>query len=171
VAPPDTKLGSSAAPEKQGEFRMTSGPTKEIRVCIDVDDLERAVAFYRDVFGLAPGRRLGVDWVEMLGAAAPIDLLCTPAGTAPLPMSPSVRRDFARHWTPVHIDFVVTDLDATVKRAVSGGATLDREVQDRSYGRMANLSDPFGNGLCIIEMNSRGYDALAEEPERLQPAK
>jgi predicted enzyme related to lactoylglutathione lyase len=150
---------------------MTDEPVKQIRVCIDVDNLDRALAFYRDVFGLAPGRRLGTDWVEMLGAAAAIDLLCTPAGTPPLPKSPTVRRDFARHWTPVHVDFVVSDLDATVKRALRAGATLDREVQDRPYGRMANLADPFGNGLCVIEMNSRGYDALVEEPEEIRAAK
>jgi predicted enzyme related to lactoylglutathione lyase len=141
---------------------MTAEPAKEIRVCIDVDDLNRAVAFYGDVFGLAPGRRLGTDWVEMLGAVVPIDLLATPAGTRPLPNEPAVRREFARHWTPVHVDFVVSDLDATVKRAVACGATLDREVQDCPYGRLANLADPFGNGLCVIEMNSRGYDALVD---------
>jgi len=150
---------------------MTTETVKEIRVCIDVDDLDRGVAFYRDVFGLAPGRRLGVDWVEMLGAAAALDLLCTSAGTAPVPKDPSVRRNFARHWTPVHIDFVVTDLDAAVKRALASGATLDREVQDCSYGRMANLADPFGNGLCIIEMNTRGYDALVEDPKQVGAAK
>lgn len=148
-----------------------SDQTKEIRVCIDVADLDRAVAFYRDVFGLVPGRRLGTDWVEMLGAVAPIDLLGTPGGTAPVPKNRSVRRNFGRHWTPVHVDFVVSDLDATVNRAVAAGATLDREVQVRPYGRMANLADPFGNGLCILEMNSRGYDALADEPERVEASK
>ena len=140
-------------------------------MCIDVDDIDRAVAFYRDVFGLVPGRRLGADWVEMLGAVAPIDLLVTPGGTAPLPSQPSVRRDFGRHWTPVHVDFVVSDLDASVKSAVAAGATLDREVQSRPYGRLANLADPFGNGLCILEMNSRGYDALVDEPEQIRATK
>jgi predicted enzyme related to lactoylglutathione lyase len=164
VLEPDAKFGSIAANETHG-FPVASDLPKEIRVCIDVDDVDRAVAFYREVFGLEPGRRLGTDWVEMLGAAAPIDLLATPGGTEPLPNRPSVRREFVRHWTPVHVDFVVSDLDATVKRAVASGATLDREMQVRPYGRMANLADPFGNGLCILEMNSRGYDALADEPE------
>jgi predicted enzyme related to lactoylglutathione lyase len=147
---------------------MISDRPKEIRVCIDVGDVDRAVAFYRDVFGLVVGRRLGADWAEMLGAIAPIDLLGTPGGTAPLPSHPSVRRDFGRHWTPVHVDFLVENIDAVVARAVAAGATLDREVQSRPYGRMANLADPFGNGLCILEMNSRGYDALADEPEQIR---
>ena len=44
-----------------------------LRVCIDVEDLEKGIAFYRDALGLTPGRRLGHSWVEMLGAPAPID--------------------------------------------------------------------------------------------------
>jgi catechol 2,3-dioxygenase-like lactoylglutathione lyase family enzyme len=31
----------------------------QLRVCIDVGDLEKGIAFYRDALGLAPGRRLG----------------------------------------------------------------------------------------------------------------
>jgi predicted enzyme related to lactoylglutathione lyase len=138
---------------------------KQIRICIDVDDLDRGIVFYRDVFGLTPGRRLGKNWVEMLGAQVVIDLLRTPAGTVASPSLPSVKRDFSRHWTPVHLDFVVDDLDVAVKRAIEAGATLDREVQDRPFGRMANMADPFGHGLCLLQMNARGYDALLEEPE------
>lgn len=138
---------------------------KEIRICIDVDDLERGIAFYRDVLGLTPGRRLGKDWVEMLGAGAVIDLLRTPTGTPASAAIPSVRRDFSRHWTPVHLDFVVPDLDEAIARATKAGATLDREVQVRTYGRMANMADPFGHGFCLLQMNGRGYDALLDRPE------
>lgn len=138
---------------------------REIRVCIDVDDLDRAIAFYSSVLDLRPGRRLGEHWVEMLGATSVIDLLGTPAGTAPSPSLPQTQRRFDRHWTPVHLDFVVDDIDAAVRRALAAGATLDREVQPRPYGRMANLADPFGHGLCFLEMNEKGYDALVEQVE------
>lgn len=140
---------------------------KELRVCIDVNDIERAIRFYRDGLGLQPGRRLGKDWSEMLGATSPIDLLCTPAGTAPSKMLPSAQRTFDRHWTPVHLDFVVDDVEAAVARALAAGATMDRDVQDRPYGRMANLADPFGHGICLLEMNERGYEALLDTPETL----
>lgn len=136
---------------------------KEIRVCIDVDDMDRAVAFYGGVLGLTPGRRLGDAWVEMLGAAAPIDLLRARPGSAPSAALEGTARSYARHWTPVHLDFVVDDLDDVVARACAAGATLDREVQERPFGRMANLADPFGHGLCILQMNERGYDALLDE--------
>jgi len=136
---------------------------REIRVCIDVADMERAIAFYGDVLGLTPGRRLGDHWVEMLGATAPIDLLRSRAGSTPSAALPDARRDYARHWTPIHLDFVVDDLDAVLRRACAAGGTLDREVQERPFGRMANIADPFGHGLCILQMNERGYDALLDD--------
>jgi predicted enzyme related to lactoylglutathione lyase len=69
-------------------------------------------------------------------------------------------RNYRRHWTPVHIDLVVEDLDAALRRALAAGAALDREVQSKKWGRLANLADPFGNGLCLLEMRGRGYDEL-----------
>ena len=45
-------------------------PMPDLRVCIDVDDLERGLAFYTRALGLAPGRRAGSGWVDFLGAAA-----------------------------------------------------------------------------------------------------
>ena len=138
---------------------------KEIRVCIDVDDLDRGIAFYGEVLGLRPGRRLGEGWVEMLGATSPIDLLAVRAGSSAGPALPEAKRSYERHWTPVHLDFVVDDIEAAVRAAVAAGAKLDRAIQDRPFGRMANLGDPFGHGICLLQMNARGYDALLDDPE------
>jgi predicted enzyme related to lactoylglutathione lyase len=55
----------------------------------------------------------------------------------------------------------VADLDAVVARLVALGATLDRPVQTREYGRMANLADPFGNGFDLIEFSGPGYDRVS----------
>jgi catechol 2,3-dioxygenase-like lactoylglutathione lyase family enzyme len=132
----------------------------ELRICIDVDDLERGIAFYSQGLGLRTGRRLGNDWVELLGAGSPIDLLANLADTAPLGESHPQRRDYARHWTPVHLDFVVAGIEAVVEKLVSAGATLERPIQERKWGRMANLADPFGHGLDLLEFKGRGYDEL-----------
>jgi predicted enzyme related to lactoylglutathione lyase len=129
-----------------------------LRICIDVDDLERAIAFYSGL-GLAVGRRFAPEWVEMIGAMAPIDLLVKPPRSRATPAAVSTR-DYARHWTPVHLDFVVTDLDQALERALQVGAVLEREVQRAAWGRMANLADPFGHGVCLIEFSGRGYDEL-----------
>jgi len=71
-----------------------------------------------------------------------------------------VTRDFGRHWTPVHVDFIVANLDEMVARLCGLGASLDREIQIREYGRMANMADPFGNGFDLIEFSGPGYDNL-----------
>jgi catechol 2,3-dioxygenase-like lactoylglutathione lyase family enzyme len=133
----------------------------ELRACIDVDDLDKAIAFYTQTLGLKLGRRLGSDWAELLGATSPIDLLAKPAGS---PASPNaaLARDYRRHWTPVHLDFTVTGLEEVVRRAQAAGATLERAIQEREWGRMANLADPFGHGFCLLEFKGRGYDTLLE---------
>jgi predicted enzyme related to lactoylglutathione lyase len=131
----------------------------QLRLCIDVDDLDRGLRFYAEAFGLRPGRRYGAEWAELLGAFAPIDLIANAAGTAPVPGAPGAR-SYARHWTPVHLDIVVLDIETAVERAVRAGAALERPVQTRAWGRLANLADPFGHGLCLLEFQGRGYDEL-----------
>jgi catechol 2,3-dioxygenase-like lactoylglutathione lyase family enzyme len=134
----------------------------ELRVCIDVQELEPAIAFYTRALGLRLGRRRGSQWAELLGASSPVDLLAKPPGTAAAPGC-DARRDYQRHWTPVHLDFVVADIDAAVAQALAAGARLDREVQVQEWGRMANLADPFGHGLCLLEFRGTGYDAVLAE--------
>ena len=132
----------------------------KLLVNIDVPELERAIAFYTRAFELKVGRRFGREAVELLGGSAPIYLLVKAAGTAPAPGAAA--RDYARHWTPVHLDVVVPDLEAALRRAREAGATLEQPVQERSWGRMANLADPFGHGICILQFSARGYDAIAD---------
>lgn len=131
-----------------------------ILVNIDVPDLEAAIDFYGRAFGLTLHRRLGPGAAEMLGASAPIYLLQKAAGT---PAAGAVRqpRDYARHWTPVHLDVVVDDVDDAVARAVDAGARLEDPAASHDWGRIAHLSDPFGHGICIMQFLGRGYDALA----------
>jgi predicted enzyme related to lactoylglutathione lyase len=69
-------------------------------------------------------------------------------------------RRYGRHWTPVHPDIVVDDVDAAVARAVGAGAKLEAPAKDTAYGRIAMLADPFGHGFCLLQFNRQGYDAL-----------
>ena len=118
------------------------------------------IAFYCDGLGLALKRRLSPSWVELAGANLPIFLLGNRKPTANLGGT-QIQRDFARHWTPVHLDFIVPELDAAVARLTRLGATLDRPIQLAEYGRMANMADPFGNGFDLIEFSGSGYDAVS----------
>jgi catechol 2,3-dioxygenase-like lactoylglutathione lyase family enzyme len=128
-------------------------------VNIDVDDLEKGTRFYCDGLGLKVGRRFD-GWIELVGSSSPLYLLPKPAGSAISPADDQ-KRDYARHWTPVHLDFVVPDIGEALRRARIAGATLERDVTNHAYGRLALLSDPFGNGFCLIEFRGRGYDEIA----------
>ena len=85
-------------------------------------------------------------------------LLAKAAGSQGAPGSP---RGYRRHWTPIHLDFIVADLDAAVTRAIAAGATLEQPACARPWGRIAMLADPFGHGFCLIELSEQGYDAIA----------
>lgn len=124
---------------------------------IDVPDIAAAERFYVEAFGLAVGRRFGADVVEILGWPVPLYLLRKVAGT--IGAGAQVRA-YERHWTPVHADVVVPDLDAATARAVHAGARVEHGPQAVAFGRIARLADPFGNGFCLIEFSARGYDAL-----------
>ena len=132
----------------------------EVHAYIDVADLERGIAFYCDGLNLTLRRRLSPSWVELAGANLPIFLLGNRKPTANLGGT-QIQRNFARHWTPVHLDFIVPEFDAAVARLTGLGATLDRPIQLAEYGRMANMADPFGNGFDLIEFSGSGYDAVS----------
>jgi predicted enzyme related to lactoylglutathione lyase len=131
-----------------------------VLVNVDVDDLEKATRFYTEVFGLSIGRRFGPYATELLGGGAPIYLLVKKAETPPFPGA-SQLRSYQRHWTPVHIDFAVDDIDQMLARAEAAGATREGPVKDHKWGRIAMLADPFGNGFCLIQFSALGYDAVA----------
>lgn len=130
----------------------------ELLLNIDVPDLAAAEAFYVSAFELRPARRFGDDAVELLGANASLYLLHKPAGGI---ATGDAKRDYARHWTPLHCDLVVDDLDATLLRAVAAGATQEGAVRETAWGRIVQLADPFGHGWCLIRFSARGYDAIA----------
>ena len=127
---------------------------------IDVPDIAAGEHFYTSALGLIVGRRLGDDIVELLGSDVPIYLIRKPAGSAIGPNGGDFRR-YNRHWTPVHPDFTVDDLDSAIARAIASGAVQEGETITLPYGTQAMFADPFGNGFCLIAFNTRGYDAIA----------
>jgi predicted enzyme related to lactoylglutathione lyase len=127
-------------------------------VNIDVDDLEYAIEFYRDALELKVARRFGTTAAEMVGGTAPIYLLQKKSGTPAFKDGPP--RDYARHWTPVHLDFVVADIKKALENAKEAGARVEGPMRTEKWGHIAFLSDPFGNGFCIIEFIGRGYDEI-----------
>jgi predicted enzyme related to lactoylglutathione lyase len=134
-------------------------PMPKLSINIDVDDLEKGVGFYRAAVGLTPVRRFGSAAVELVGAEVPVYLLLKGPSTPPFPGA-AARRDFGRHWTPVHVDFIVDDIGHALGQAVAAGARAESEVESYQWGRMVLMADPFGNGFCLIELDARGYAAM-----------
>lgn len=133
----------------------------EFLVNLDVDDLETAIRFYGTAFGLRVGRRFGATGVEMLGGPAPIFLLVKAAGIS-ASSATSQRRRYDRHWTPVHLDFVVEEIEPAVQKALVAGARLEQPISTHTWGRLALMADPFGHGFCFVQFLGRGYDEIAE---------
>lgn len=124
---------------------------------IDVPEIATAEAFYTAAFGLQPGRRFGADGLELLGLEAPVYLLAKPEGSLGTGESP---RSYARHWTPLHCDLSVDDLDAALARAVAAGAVQEGATRDAKWGRLVQIADPYGHGWCLIQFQGLGYDEI-----------
>jgi predicted enzyme related to lactoylglutathione lyase len=128
---------------------------------IDVEDLQKAIGFYQAAFGLKVGRRFGASGVEMLGGPTSIYLLLKEADTA-ASSTTGRRRSYGRHWTPVHLDFVVDEIESAVQAAVAAGARLEAAISTAKWGKLALMADPFGHGFCFVQFIGRGYDEIAE---------
>jgi predicted enzyme related to lactoylglutathione lyase len=136
-------------------------PCTELLVNIDVPDLSQAEQFYTAAFGFTVGRRFGASGVELTGASSRIYLLQKAPGSQAT-SSASSTRNYDRHWSPVHLDMVVEDIDTAVQRALDAGAVLERPVQTSVWGRLALMADPFGHGFCLVQFLGRGYDEISE---------
>lgn len=134
----------------------------ELHAYIEVTTTEAGIAFYCDGLGLTLKRRLSPRWTELSGTSAPLFLLANLPPVADLGET-TAPRDYRRHWTPVHLDFCVSDLDTVLARLLAKGGRLDRPVKQRDYGRIANMADPFGNGFDLVEFSGSGYDAVSRD--------
>jgi predicted enzyme related to lactoylglutathione lyase len=121
-------------------------------VNIDVPEIAPAVEFYTRALGLTHSRTLDGDTAELTGASATIYLLLRNPGTPPIGR-PFVQRSYARHWTPVHFDVVVADVDAAAARAIAAGARRETGHIDWRGSRCVSFGDPFGHGFCFIQFD------------------
>lgn len=131
-------------------------------VNIDVPQLRPAIQFYTSALGLRLSRIIDQDVAELTGGSCEIYLLAHAAGSEPARSVADSRR-YWRHWTPVHIDFVVDDIQAGAKQALDAGAIQQSECIDWRGSKCITFSDPFGHGFCLIQFARETYsdDAAA----------
>jgi uncharacterized glyoxalase superfamily protein PhnB len=136
-----------------------SGPaatTVRVVVNIDVPELAPAIAFYEQAIGAKLQRLLDDDVAELAYGASLLYLLRKPTKSVATPTGGL--REPGRHWTPVHVDFVVDDIDAAVARALRAGAVRESARIDWRGAKCVTFADPFGHGFCLIEFSGDGYE-------------
>lgn len=124
---------------------------KLFRIILQVDNLDKASAFYADLLG-DPGRRIPrasrhyIDCGPVILALVDV----TAGGEQPKPL-------------PDYIYFAVGDLDKVYERARRLGCLSDEDVHGASAGeivvrpwgeRSFYVADPWGNGLCFVDENT-----------------
>ncbi len=131
-------------------------------VNIDVPDLTRGIAFYRDGLGFTLLRTLfGGAVAELDADGTRLYLIEAEAGSNAVP-GEAAPRTYGPHWTPVHLDVVVDELEPALARALAAGATRSGTDPDRDWGTVIPLRDPFGHGVCLIQFREGGYDQVAD---------
>jgi predicted enzyme related to lactoylglutathione lyase len=102
-----------------------------------VSDMDRAVAFYRDVLELEVQHRSGDEWSQL--AAGPIQVGLHGAGSSPV-------------RTGGTLAFTVPDLDAAKAKLASRGVVVGHEGGGDGRGpRFVEFDDPDGNVLALFE--------------------
>ena len=117
---------------------------------IGVDDLERAVRFYRDGLGLPTEGIVGTEFeygaVAFFPLQAGVQLALWPrasiARDTGLPVSPAASTEF----TLGHNVASQAEVDAVMEQARSAGATIVKEAHDTFWGGYSGyFSDPDGH--------------------------
>ncbi|MEE9322303.1 MAG: VOC family protein [Granulosicoccus sp.] len=120
----------------------------KVSVSIDVSDLKKAETFYVEALGCKKVRDQGANMVVLSVENSDLYLLEKEPGTKPLRSSDAVR-DYERHWTPVHLDFICDNVDELVSKILALGG-LHEGGDSGDWGSIAYCADPFGNGFCVI---------------------
>ena len=129
---------------------------------VDVPDTEAGIRFYTSGLGFKLQRTLfNRSVAELTLGTSKIYLIEHPPGTEAIPGLRRART-YERHWTPVHLDLIVEDVDRAVAQAIAAGAARSGEQTSYSWGKLAPLSDPFGHGFCLLQFSDMGYGAVAD---------
>ena len=121
-----------------------------VSICIDVSDVDKATRFYAEVLACKiKTRKEGSAELETENST--IHLIQKEERSNPLPIG-TAARDYTRHWTPVHLDFHVKDIDRAISLVPEFGGVLEGK-QTGDWGVAAFCADPFGNGFCLINIH------------------
>jgi len=129
--------------------RTSDGGRARVNLSIDVPELEAGLRFYAAVFGFVEKARPFPTMAVLDANNVTVCMHAKPAGTKSSKGGSELRR-YERHWTPVHLDFDVPELDAVLAKVRAEGGAVENEFRTQGPKPVAFCSDPFGNGFCVI---------------------
>lgn len=118
----------------------------KVLISVDVGDLNQAESFYVDALGCEFVKKPYPRMTVVSAGGVEIWLVEKPVASSPFPGSDPVRT-YERHWTPVHMDFCVHDIEGTLSQIVEHHGSYETGEK----GKWAFCADPFGNGFCLIK--------------------
>lgn len=119
----------------------------KISISIDVSNLQQAETFYTQALACKKLRDQG--GMSVLSTENCEIYLQEKASDTQAAPSPAAKRDYRRHWTPIHLDFITEHVDEVVKKILQYGGQQEGGEQG-DWGSIAYCVDPFGNGFCVI---------------------
>ena len=132
------------------ERTMTEGEKISVSISVDIPNLDDAIRFYTTAFGFTKSSA-PVPGVAVLRAGnMNVCLLEKRTGTRASTHTEETRHH-QRHWTPVHLDIHVDNLEVALARALDAGAVKEQMFENAKHGSAAFCSDPFGHGFCLIQ--------------------
>ena len=112
-----------------------------------VDDVAKAVAFYRDVLGFTVESEMPPAFADVSRDGVHL-LLSGPASSAARAM-PDGRRPEAGGWARVQV--VVSDIESEVARLRAAGVRFRNDVIRGPGGRQVLIDDPSGNAIELFQ--------------------
>lgn len=112
-----------------------------------VDDVDRAIDFYKTQFGFELGQNASPAFAEVIRGKLRL-LLAGPKSSAGRPM-PDGRIPSPGGWNRLH--FVVDDIAAEAERLRSAGIQFRNDIVSGPGGQQILLDDPSGNPIELFE--------------------
>lgn len=112
-----------------------------------VDDVDRSIAFYRDVLGFALEQQMGPAFARLAHGDLVL-WLSGPSSSAARPM-PDGRQPAPGGWNRFVLE--VDDIDRALAGARAAGAACRNDIVSGPGGRQVLLDDPDGNPVELFE--------------------
>jgi predicted enzyme related to lactoylglutathione lyase len=125
-----------------------------VSISVDVPNIADGVRFYASAFGFSVVSEPVPGVVVLRAGESEICLLEKAVGSNPA-SGTRESRHYQRHWTPVHMDFHVDNLETALARVLEAGAMQEQYFRNPGHGSAAFCSDPFGHGFCLIERRKK----------------